>query len=338
MNLLADPSLWMEAANTTTSPPISWNPEEERYEVLVSDPVSASKTWQLVCNEPAPAGAVISFDYEISAMSRAPGQNATYLRVLNAVDLTNYYAVAIENGSTGTITVSIPEGQQVAIILTHTENGFYFSNFYNFEALVTPLAVVAPPVNEALPWWLCKAPPPTEEVPVRPVGFVPFAEYDTEFKFPLKSSRVPGKIKRPEGCVACGPTLIDATPPVDPEDPTDPENPGGDDCQSFLSVQQVTVNEGPAELMSEANWQNPPQWFTWDSNGRFFIRFPDVDSTVVYEMGWAIGRFSETYGNAFPFPGPDGILQGEVAQYETGFGDWENLDWTCVEVNRYGPA
>ena len=61
------------------------------------------------------------------------------------------------------------------------------------------------------PWWFCT---PAETVPVPPSraeGFVLFADYDADYKFPLASSRVPAPAKvgpLEEGCHGCAPEII----------------------------------------------------------------------------------------------------------------------------------
>lgn len=79
------------------------------------------------------------------------------------------------------------------------------------------------------PNWGCKPFVPLEPCPVRPTGFVPFSEYDNNFKYPLASSRKPAPPKVLVRSV-CVPTLIEPGP--DPEPP---------DCE-FPSSWQIEMN------------------------------------------------------------------------------------------------
>lgn len=75
------------------------------------------------------------------------------------------------------------------------------------------------PVEQQLPWWYCAPAEAPTPCPVRPTTFVPFDEYDADFKYPLASSRVPSKIPVPEGCVTCSADIEEITcedPPIDP--------------------------------------------------------------------------------------------------------------------------
>lgn len=78
-----------------------------------------------------------------------------------------------------------------------------------------------PEPEKKLPWWMCVPLPPKPPCPVRPplTGFVPFDQYDADFKYPLKSSRVRAALKSNPDCVACGPVV---EVPVEPEVPVDP--------------------------------------------------------------------------------------------------------------------
>lgn len=60
------------------------------------------------------------------------------------------------------------------------------------------------------PWWMCPVPAPVEPCPIRTSDFVPFDEYDADFKFPQNSSRVPAKNPRPIDCITCRPNIIDS--------------------------------------------------------------------------------------------------------------------------------
>lgn len=60
-----------------------------------------------------------------------------------------------------------------------------------------------------LPWWMCPPKETIEPCPIRPTGFVPFDEYDVDFKFPLSSSRVPAKNPISTDCITCRPNLVD---------------------------------------------------------------------------------------------------------------------------------
>lgn len=60
------------------------------------------------------------------------------------------------------------------------------------------------------PWWMCPVREPVEPCPVRPTTFTTFAEYDSDFKFPLSSSRVPAENPRPTDCISCRPNVVDS--------------------------------------------------------------------------------------------------------------------------------
>jgi len=65
-------------------------------------------------------------------------------------------------------------------------------------------------------WWLCIPEEPVPAPPTRPVGFVPLAEYDLDFKYPLASSRVPAPTNTApmeEGCFGCGPEIVECPDP-----------------------------------------------------------------------------------------------------------------------------
>ena len=63
--------------------------------------------------------------------------------------------------------------------------------------------------SEYLPANLCPPKAPLAPGPVRPVGFVPLSEYDSDFKYPLASSRVPSPKEKLEGCGSCSPNPVE---------------------------------------------------------------------------------------------------------------------------------
>lgn len=68
------------------------------------------------------------------------------------------------------------------------------------------------------PWWYC-APKEPVVCPVRPTEFVPFSEYDADFKYPLASSRVAKPVPKTAAgeCQPCSPTLIECSEESNPE-------------------------------------------------------------------------------------------------------------------------
>lgn len=88
-------------------------------------------------------------------------------------------------------------------------------------------------VTRMLPWWMCLPKKPVTPCPVRPTGFVPFSQYDSEFKFPLASSRKPSRIRRDEDCVACRPVVGDENTAPTPTPEPDPPVP---ECISNLMI------------------------------------------------------------------------------------------------------
>lgn len=79
-------------------------------------------------------------------------------------------------------------------------------------------------VDKKLPWWYCVPKTPPIPCPVRPTGFIPFADYDVGFKYPIASSRMPSKIQKTdeEGCVTCSPKLIEQPLGIAPTNVTPP--------------------------------------------------------------------------------------------------------------------
>ena len=125
----------------------------------------------------------------------------------------------------------------------------------------------SPPVKRTL---FCPPRLPKPPCPVRPVGFIPFSEYDPDFKYPLKSSRIPSPIKINFDCIACGPEA--ASPPIDP--PIDlPIDPPGEVClsagstgwQLFMysdlpSWWQQAIDSGSLKITG-SNWHKTFEWY-----------------------------------------------------------------------------
>lgn len=143
-------------------------------------------------------------------------------------------------------------------------------------------------VTRKLPWWMCLPKKPVTPCPVRPTGFVPFSEYDSEFKFPLASSRKPSRIKRDADCIACRPVVgdepVEPTPdPVDPPVPPEPE------------IQEITIcgygtEGGPAVFMnSTLNAEESPLPFV------VVTQYGDTGAYVYSEHN---PYWEQTYGNS----------------------------------------
>ena len=320
MNLFANASLWSDDSSGQ-SPPITWAAGDSRYEILVTPPEGQSETLAFWINLNQPAGPedTIEFNYEVGEFN-PDGSQQVYIKIISQSD-GMIYEEEIFGGATGHVNVELVEGQNYSINIT-TSGGMDSHSFYGFSALLVP--VMPAPIGR-LPWWLCVRPDPPEPCPVRPTEFVPFDQYDADFKYPLASSRVPLKITKPEGCVVCAPTLVDAVDPPDPE----PEPL----CAS------ITFNGGsPTILTSDgaSDTTNFPSWFEWDMFYSFYLRFTDNPS-VVFHFVWNepdfgdIGYVATDYsgsGDPVEITNPSGSAEWAQGQ-DSPMEDW---DWTCVNV------
>lgn len=265
MNWLLLIDLWEDWWDDSI-PPIHWNPTAQRFEFLVTPPPGQSQQVGLWMPSPHNEDGVIDFEYHIT--SYIPKSGAPAPRI-NIIENDSYVISSTEfsNGSTGRITVDARAGNTYSIALAYYADDYNADLFYGFEGIITPVQEVVPPTR-VLPWWLCVRPDPPEPCPVRTnpaEEFVPYDDYDADFKFPLASSRKPMKIVRPQGCVACGPNLTDA---VDPE--PDPE-PGVLTLCGMYSEGPADIFHNPAfdpekPLYVEQNGMSAEYWFDSSEN------------------------------------------------------------------------
>lgn len=214
MNLLLNSALWRDYTSLET-PPITWNAERRRYEVLVSSPDAGTAAFYI-----EHIGAVVGSDHTVEME-----YNFSELDPNGFIDP---YLAVVENGGTvvssvnlattptGTLEANLVEGNFYTIMLTSGPDSYYSANFFSIDGIIDPLGD-APYVPTVPPWWLClAAEEPTDPPPVRidpAMEFVALKNYDADFRYPLASSRVPSKINREAGCVACAPELINAVDP-----------------------------------------------------------------------------------------------------------------------------
>ncbi len=164
---------------------------------------------------------------------------------------------------------------------------------YGVEGLVTAVPIAdsgepgEPGEEEPTvePWWMCSPKADPVECPVRPTGFVPFADYDEDFKFPLSSSRKPAPNPRLTNCIACRPNLIDPDGSVDP----DPSDPDPADCIQLTfygtggNNEVIQIND----VTNLPNWFDPETGFqlelTYDGNTASTSYVPRNDSSGFFD-------------------------------------------------------
>lgn len=170
------------------------------------------------------------------------------------------------------------------------------------------------PEPRKLPWWLCAPPTPKPPCPVRPplTGFVPFSEYDADFKYPLKSSRVPSPIKKDDGCIACGPVLTPDPGPGPNPDP-DPDPDPDPECDVFAGESAWGTDDyGGMDRLYPSDIVNLPE----DLNPSLsYIIYIDFTGEVRQSEYWNASRYTWNWdGERWeyddgPYPPPMGTRQ-----------------------------
>lgn len=148
------------------------------------------------------------------------------------------------------------------------------------------------------PWWMCPVPTPVEPCPIRTTDFVPFDQYDVDFKFPQSSSRVPAKNPRPTDCITCRPNIID---PVIPE-PEPPE-------VTCISITIYDGNSSNAQIRLE-DMTDLPSWFDENSNFTVLLEYTGGDATCEYQPN--LPNFDKISGDDIfaPLNGTGTLTQG----------------------------
>jgi hypothetical protein len=300
MNLLLNSALWRDYTSLET-PPITWNAEHRRYEVLVSSPDSGTAAFYIEHIGPvAGSGHTVEMEYNFSNLD-PNGFIDPYLAVIeNGGTVVN--SVNLTTSPTGTLEADLSDGNFYTIMLTNGPDSYYSANFFSIDGIIDPLGD-APYVPVVPPWWLClAAEEPTDPPPVRidpAVEFVDLKNYDADFRYPLASSRVPSKINREAGCVACAPELINAVEPEpepepEPEDPADVYVAFGEGTYThefgwdsgYNRELPVTVTQN-GSTVATLTYQTFNAFHTWEGP------YSDFDSTqpLTYSQGsWEISR------------------------------------------------
>lgn len=304
MNLLLTPAQWRDY-ESMESPPITWNPDHRRYEILISSPEAGSAgLWIEHINPVVGSGHTIEFEYNFSS--------------LDPNGFIDPYLAIIENGGTvlssvnlskfpqGTLEAEVTEGNNYTIMLTSASDSYYSANFFSIDGIIDPLGD-APYVPKVLPWWLCIATPPSEDPPIvrddPSITFVPFAEYDADFRYPLASSRVASKIKNEVGCIVCGPNLIDIVEP-EPEPEPEPETPPavyiafGEGTYvyefgldpGFSRLQPIIVSQNNVQI-AMLDYSTHSSFDTWNGS---FSEFNQSQPITFSQSGWECDRLVET--------------------------------------------
>lgn len=268
MNFLLDPNLWYDDWDGS-NPPITWNEEEKRYEFVHSSSPPHQTHTVGIYSDVFPEAGTLDFEYLVSDYSAYSHSDELRIQILSfdlsALEESTILDQVVVLGQPTRVTIETAPNHDYRIIFTYISSGYYYGNFYYVDALITP---IISEVSVSIPWWACVRPDPPEPCPVRAnpaEEFVPFDDYDADFKFPLASSRKPMKIVRPQGCVACGPNLTDA---VDPE--PDPE-PGVLTLCGMYSEGPADIFHNPAfdpekPLYVEQNGVSAEYWFDSSAN------------------------------------------------------------------------
>lgn len=212
-NIWLNGSLWEEeVGGTRTSPPEGYDMGDRSMSKELP-----TGFYTLFYTEPVKAG-----DKLVMKLTDAPGWVAVRDEFYNTIVGT----YVPQQGSTIDVDLSDYVGRYIHISV----DGGYGGRFSVEGVIYATVRVIVegPPEEDTCPrnWWLCCPPPPPEPIPVRPTEFVALSEYDLEFTYPLKSSRIPSKDLSRYGCVNCGPALPSPLPPApepEPEPEPDPE-------------------------------------------------------------------------------------------------------------------
>lgn len=131
MNLLLNPDLWWGAEGET--PPMSWNPSTQRYEILSLGNTSLPIILEMTA--PASSGDILAFQYEASLFATEGSEPQLILYDQYGAEV---WAVSLDGPPvTGQASIECEEGKQ-----------YYFSpkfsgaptGPYDFEAIITPAA------------------------------------------------------------------------------------------------------------------------------------------------------------------------------------------------------
>lgn len=267
MNLLLDPNKW--ASYDGSVPPIEWNAAAKQYEFLIDSSGASVMVDLLYSNAPAEAGDVLKGIFRIDGIN------------VDTVDDT-FFVIEIDGGMVVQSLVQVPfeyeidlecDGGELYTISLHRSSGGQ-QRIYSLESVLIPTADPTPdPSGTRRPWWLCVPKAPVEPCPVRPAGFIPFGEYDQDFKYPLASSRVPAKSKRPTDCIACAPSL-------NPE----PETPCPEPVREQIQL-CWRPNEGPMYIFPHESL---------DENMPMILEYKDWNDTLTH----AVYIYSQDVGHS----------------------------------------
>lgn len=248
MNIFSDPSLWRDL--NMDSPPIWWNEAAGQYEILIDEAGSPNGSFAIISLNAASQGDTLTFTFNLTGFDPDVGGEG-FLNVLE--DNTPVFSQSLNEGLpiTGTVDLVCEEGRFYKVMVTSSASGYDYSNFYDFMGTLTPTATPSPAIA---PWWLCAPKEPLPPCPVRPTGFVPFDQYDADFKYPLASSRVPSKVVLAEDCISCSPGSVTDIAPT----PPDPEPPDTI-TMNFICTTSELSNTAPG--VDGSGFQDLPSWF-----------------------------------------------------------------------------
>lgn len=309
MNWLLQDNIWYDW-DTDTLPSESWDAEAKQYIIDLSDPFVGVE-FHIGMWDEIPDDGVIDFEYSVGGYLEMPGQPKTaFIQVVDDFGVI-LHSEPIESGDTGRVTVDTVGSMYYEIAITYLSDQTSGQKFDTLDLTISPVAEAVIPTG--LPWWYCTPKLPAEPCSERPEGFVPFSEYDADFKFPLASSRVPSKVKRPDDCFTCSPTLIEASVTVcEPE----PEGP--------CTTTGVVSPYGYDTIESVMNF---PSWFAWELTNAFYVR---INGITIYEFEYSNGDDAYlTADGSFSFSSDDAVLSVEVSDSPVGG------TWSCLELSTY---
>lgn len=285
-NIWLDPSVW---SRNGTTPPNGYGPTPGSFNSVIS----GGSTF-LDMNRAVQEG-----DYIELYLNSAPAFIELRDGAFNTINTTNGDSSVWPSGDLIRWNLDAYVGQQLSLLLYGGCDG-------------GPVDITAPQeVVRCLPWWLCSPKTPKPPCPERPTEFVPFSDYDQDFKYPLASSRVPLKIERPDDCIVCRPNLIDEETPVD-------------ECFSA----QVTPYSGPCFV----EFYTMPDWFVEGEISGIWIRI----NGETYDFYWSEGNQYCSEGHALPFTDYEQPLVGEVAAMSDV--SPEDIVWSCISISTWTPA